>query len=784
MPTEVGYRQKSVTDVVGGANEEFTVGSGSGNRTSQILPHRRAFREPSAHRSRPVWRRCPAPRQPAAGYRGRVHNEVEPALAASTPVSAPIAAQVASIRTHHGDVFEDSYEWMRAKDEEAVTAHLESENAYTQARTAHLTSLSDRVFEEIKGRTQESDLSVPTRRGEFWYYSRTVEGSQYAIHCRAPLASPEDWTPPELSPEVDVAGEQILLDGNLEAEGHEFFSLGSFAVSDDGKLLLYGVDTAGDERYTVRVRDIATGENLADVIEGTFGGATFSPDAAWIIYSTVDDKWRPDTVWRHAVGTDASDDVQLFHEPDERFWVGAGFTRSNRYLMVGAGSSITSEEWLIPADDLTAEPTVVWPRKEGVEYSADHAIVDGEDVLVILHNEDALDFELVSVAASDPQGARRVLIAHEPGKRILDADCFRDFAIVEYRRGGLARVALLDYQSAAPKELTFDEPLYAAGFGGNREWAPPVLRLGYGSFVTPSTVFDYVVATGELLLRKRQPVLGGYEPSDYAQARVWATAQDGTEIPISLVWKRSFGDAGASARALHLYGYGSYEHSIEPGFSVARLSELDRGVIFAVAHVRGGGEMGRQWYEDGKLLHKKNSFTDFVDCAMHLIDNGFTSADRLVAEGGSAGGLLMGAVANIAPELFAGVLAAVPFVDALTSILDEDLPLTVIEWDEWGDPLHDPAVYAYMKSYSPYENVREGVTYPRILAVTSLNDTRVLYVEPAKWVARLREVGADAILKCEMVAGHGGVSGRYNAWHERAFELAWILDVLGLAETP
>ena len=308
------------------------------------------------------------------------------------------------------------------------------------------------------------------------------------------------------------------------------------------------------------------------------------------------------------------------------------------------------------------------------------------------------------------------------------------------------------------------------------------LRVTFASFVTPGTVYDYDLASSTLHLRKRHPVLGGYDPSEYAQARVWATAQDGTQVPVSLVWKTSFGDIGVAPRPVHLYGYGSYEHSIEPGFSVARLSELDRGVVFAVAHVRGGGEMGRQWYEDGKLLNKRNTLTDFVDCARHLIDQGYTTPSQLVAEGGSAGGLLMGAVANLAPELFAGIVAEVPFVDALTTILDPSLPLTVIEWDEWGDPLHNPDVYAYMKTYSPYENVREDAAYPRILAVTSLNDTRVMYVEPAKWVARLREVGADALLKCEMVAGHGGVSGRYNAWRERAFELAWLLDVLGVAD--
>jgi oligopeptidase B len=700
----------------------------------------------------------------------------------AAPLDAPVAEARPTTRSHHGDDVEDRYEWMRAKEDATLIAHLEAENAYTQSRTAHLEGLRTRIFDEIKNRTLETDLSVPTRRGDWWYYGRTVEGKQYGIQCRAPLASVDDWTPPELSPDTPVPGEQVLLDGNVEAEGHDFFSLGSFEISTDGTRMLYGVDVAGDERYLVRVRDLTTGENLPDEIPGTFAGATFSPDGRFIVYTTVDDAWRPDTVWLHEIGTPVDTDEKLFHEPDERYWVGAGFTRSDRYLVIGLGSSITSEEWLVDASDLRGEPRVVWPRREGVEYESEHAVVGGEDVLFILHNDGALDFELVRVAASAPSRDRVVVVPHRPGERLLGMSTFRDWGVIAYRRGGLARLGMLDYATGAIDEIDFEEPLYAVGSGGNPEWAPPLLRLGYGSFVTPGTVYDYEVATGELLLRKRQPVLGGYEPADYGQARVWATAADGTQVPISLVWKRSFGEPGESPRPLHLYGYGSYEHSIEPGFSVPRLSELDRGVIFAVAHVRGGGEMGRQWYEDGKLLAKRNTFTDFVDCARHLIDSGYTTADRVVAEGGSAGGLLMGAVANLAPELFAGVLADVPFVDALTTILDPSLPLTVIEWDEWGDPLHNPDVYAYMKSYSPYENVRTDASYPKILAVTSLNDTRVLYVEPAKWVARLREVGADALLKCEMVAGHGGVSGRYNAWRERAFELAWLLDVLGVAD--
>jgi len=702
--------------------------------------------------------------------------------AAAASASAPAAPRRPTTRTHHGDTFTDPYEWLRAKDDPEVTTLLDAENAYTDARTAHLAPLRERIFGEIKARTQETDLSVPTRRGQWWYYGRTVEGKQYGIQCRAPLSDPDDWTPPELSAHADVPGEQVLLDANAEAEGHEFFSLGSFEVSNDGSLMLYGVDVAGDERYTLRVRDLRTGEDLPDVIPGTFAGASFSPDGRFVVYTTVDDAWRPDTVWLHELGTAVDADERLFHEPDERFWVGAGFTRSDRYLVIGAASSVTSEEWLLDADDLRGRPRVVWPRVEGVEYDSDHAVVDGEDVLYILHNDGAVDFELVRVSAADPGGSREVVVPHEPGRRLLGLSTFRDFAVLGYRREGLARLGLFDYSTSTVNELAFDEPLYAAGTAGNPEWAPPVIRLGYASFVTPSTVYDYDVATGRMLLRKRQPVLGGYDPAEYDQVRLWATAGDGTRIPISLVWKRSFGGPGDAPRPVHLYGYGSYEHSIEPGFSVARLSELDRGVVFAVAHVRGGGEMGRQWYEDGKLLRKRNTFTDFVDCARHLVDTGITAPDRLVAEGGSAGGLLMGAVANLAPELFAGILADVPFVDALTTILDPSLPLTVIEWDEWGDPLHDAEVYAYMKSYSPYENVREGVRYPRILAVTSLNDTRVLYVEPAKWVARLREVGADALLKCEMVAGHGGVSGRYNAWRQRAFELAWLFDVLGVSE--
>ncbi|WP_395244814.1 S9 family peptidase [Agromyces sp. MMS24-K17] len=692
-------------------------------------------------------------------------------------------------REHHGDVVPDDYEWLREKDDPAVVAHLHAENAYTKARTEHLSVLTEQVFEEIKKRTKETDLSVPTREGDWWYYTRTVEGQQYGIHCRVPVAGPGDWEPPVTDASgAPLRGEQVLLDDNVEAEGHDFYSLGSFDVSADGSTLLYGVDVEGDERYTIRLRAIDdSGREFADVIEGTAGGAVFDPSGRYVFYATVDESWRPDTIWRHEVGTGASDDVRVFEEPDERYWLGVGLTRSRRFLVIEAGSNITSETWLLEASDPTGEFRVVWPRKEGVEYDVEHVVAGGRDRLLITHNDGAVNFELVSVAADDPQGPQRMLLPHNPDVRIEGVDAFRDFVALEYRREGLPRVAVAKVPpqglpaDATPDdtlhELAFDEALFAVGVGGNPDWEQPTLRIGFTSFVTPTTVIDLVVSTGERRVRKQQPVLGDYDPARYAQRREWAVADDGTRIPVSLVYRADLVEAGTPAPTL-LYGYGSYETSIDPAFSIPRLSLLDRGIVFAVAHVRGGGEMGRLWYEHGKKLHKRHTFTDFVAAARHLIDQDVTSPDRLVAQGGSAGGLLMGAVANLAPKLFSGILAEVPFVDPLTTILDPSLPLTVIEWDEWGNPLEDSDVYAYMKAYSPYENVHEH-GYPPILAVTSLNDTRVLYVEPAKWVAKLRDVGADALLRVEMAAGHGGVSGRYSAWRERAFAYAWLIDRAG-----
>ncbi|WP_375407611.1 S9 family peptidase [uncultured Amnibacterium sp.] len=694
----------------------------------------------------------------------------------STPVlpATPVAERRPLVRSHHGDEVVDDYEWLRDREDPAVIAHLEAENAYADARLAGLEPLREAIYGEIKSRTKETDLSVPSREGDWWYFSRTQEGKQYARHCRAPIAGADDWTPPKL--EGEVPGEQILLDDDVEAAGHDFYSLGSFDVSPDGRLLLWAVDTVGDERYVLHVKDLDTGEALPDVIEGTMPGALFDADGSGIYYTTCDEAWRPDSVWLHTLGGDGEDE-RLFTEPDERYWVGVGMSRSRRYVEIGVGSKITSESLLLDTQHPEAGFRLVWPRVEGVEYTVEHAVLDGRDRLLILHNDGAEDFELVAVDPAEPRGARDVLLPSTPGVRLEEVDAFERFVAVSYREGGLARVGLLT--PSGIDEIRFDEPLFTAGIGSNPEWAQPTIRVGYGSLITPSTVFDLDTVTGSRTVLKQQPVLGGYEPGAYREHREWATAEDGTRVPISIVGRADLMESRRAAPML-LYGYGSYEASIDPAFSIARLSLLDRGVLFAIAHVRGGGEMGRHWYEQGKTLTKRNTFTDFVACARHLVAEGWTSPAHLVAEGASAGGLLMGAVANLAPDLFAGIHAGVPFVDPLTSILDPSLPLTVIEWDEWGDPLHDPEVYAYMKSYSPVENIGHH-PYPRLLATTSLNDTRVLYVEPAKWVARLREVGADVLLKTEMSAGHGGVSGRYAAWKERAFELAWILDVLGLA---
>ncbi|MEU8042079.1 S9 family peptidase [Streptosporangium sp. NPDC049078] len=686
-------------------------------------------------------------------------------MSSQTP---PTAKKVPSERVHHGDTVVDDYAWLTVKDDPEVVAYLEAENAYTQEATAHLKPLRETLFQEIKARTLETDLSVPTRKGGWWYYSRTEEGKQYGIQCRV---AADGETPPELKAGESLPGEEVMLDGNELAGDSDFFSIGTSSVSPDGTLLAYSTNFTGDERFTLKVKNLATGETLPDEIPGIFYGGAWSADGTTFFYTTVDDAWRPNQVHRHTIGSPAEDDVLVHEESDERFWVGIGLSRSERYLVLSAGSKITSEVRILEADNPSGEFRVVRPRETGVEYGVDHA----GDHFLVLHNRNAENFELAT-APLDAPGDWTPLIEHRADTRLLDVDAFEGHTVVHFRRDGLTGIRILPRGGEA-YEIPFPEPIYDVAPSGNPEFVTGRLRLGYTSMITPPSVYDYDLGAGELVLLKQKVVLGGYDPADYEQFREWATASDGTRVPISIVVKKGTERPAPTV----LYGYGSYEISIDPSFSVARLSLLDRGFVFAVAHVRGGGEMGRHWYENGKFQQKKNTFTDFVAAAEHLSASGWSSA--IIARGGSAGGLLMGAVANLAPETFAGVVAEVPFVDALNTILDPSLPLTVIEWDEWGDPLHDPEVYAYMKSYTPYENV-DGRVYPPILAITSLNDTRVFYHEPAKWVARLREVarGGPFLLKTEMGAGHGGRSGRYDSWREEAFTLSWILDTAKVAQ--
>lgn len=710
-------------------------------------------------------------------------------------VSAPVAPRRPVTTTHHGRTRTDDYEWLRAKEDPEVIGHLEAENAHTQERTAHLADLRQQLFEEIKARTLETDLSVPTRVRGYWYYGRSFEGRQYGASCRVPVAdpdAPDSWVPPRPAEaarpdEPALPGEQVMLDLDALAEGHEFFSLGGSSVSPDDRLLAYSTDVVGDERYTVRVKDLDTGELAPDELTGVLGGVTWGATSDHFYYTTIDESWRADKIWRHRLGTDQSTDELVFHEPDQRFWVGVGRTRSRRYVVIAASAKNTSEYHVLDATDPDAEPWCFATREEGVEYALEHAVVGGEDTFLVLHNAAGPEFELATAPPRPtPRSEWQPLLAHDPAVRLEDVDAYASHLVVQQRSGGLPRVRILNLGGEGEAAIVddwlveFPGELATSGAGSNPSFEQPTVRVGMTSLVHPASVYDLDLRTRERTLLKQAPVLGGYEPADYEEHRIWATAPDGVEVPISLVVRK---DARAGGPVpLLLYGYGAYETSIDPYFSVARLSLLDRGAAFAVAHVRGGGELGRHWYDDGKLAHKQHTFDDFIACARHLVDTGWTTADRLVAEGASAGGLLMGAVANQAPDAFGGIVATVPFVDALTSMLDASLPLTVTEYDEWGNPEADPAAYDLIASYAPYENVAD-LPYPPILAETSLNDVRVLYVEPAKWVARLRATapGTDVLLRTEMAAGHGGVSGRYKAWHDRAFTLAWILDRMGLA---
>jgi oligopeptidase B len=713
----------------------------------------------------------------------------------------------------HGDVRTDDWFWLRDKDDPEVIKHLEAENAYTEAAMAGTTGLQASLFEEIVARIEETDLSVPVRKGPWLYYSRTVEGSSYAIHCRRPAApdgpgtasgetATGDGTPPE--------DERVLLDENQLAEGHEYFAVGNLEISPDHRWLAYSTDTTGGERYTMFFVDLDTGELSPETLDATSYGAAWANDNATVFFVRVDEAMRPYQLWRHRVGTEPADDTLVFEEGDDHFYLGAGRTKDDAYIVLGLESKVTTEAWALDANRPLGAFAVIEPRRQGIEYSVHHDRADPaagrESRFLIVTNDGAEDFRLMEAPDEAPdRGHWREVIGARPGTRLDSVDPFAGHLVVYEREGGETRIRVIDATTGVSTPIDKPESPSTIWGGANPEYDSSTLRYEYSSLVTPRSVYDEDLGTGSNVLLKRQPVLGDFDPDRYRTERRWASADDGARVPISLVYRPDLvqvpapgdhapddgGGGGDSAGApCLLYGYGSYETSIDPTFSSLRLSLLDRGFVFAIAHVRGGGEMGRRWYEEGKLAAKPTTFTDFVTCARALIAEGWTSPAKLVARGGSAGGLLMGAVANLAPELFRAVVAEVPFVDCLTTILDETLPLTVLEWEEWGNPVEDPAIYRVMKSYSPYDNVRSvddrgrPIRYPDILATAGLSDPRVGFWEPAKWVAKLRAANPEnrVLLKTELGAGHGGPSGRYDGWKDEAFVYAFILDALGLAD--
>jgi oligopeptidase B len=653
-----------------------------------------------------------------------------------------------------GDTVVDEYGWLRRREDPATIAYLSAENDYSEAVLGRLAPLRGEIFDEIVARTQLTDLSAPAKRDDWWYASRTEEGRQYPVFVR--LRGGPDGP------------EQTLLDANDLAEGHEYLSIGVFSVSPDHRLLAYSLDTDGSESFRLRIRDLESGQDLPDEIPGTYYSAAWATDSSAVYYTTFDETHRPDKVWLHRIG--AAIDQVVFEEPDDRMFLEVKTTTDRRFVLVTGRSQITADAHYAEATDPhpTFEP--VLPRVHGVQYTVDHR--DGRWLIVT--DQNAPNGRLMSSAVDDPDDVSSI-IDHDPLRKIDDVKAFSSHVVVTGRTDGLTSLTVLT--DDARTEVSFDEAVYTVALGANHEYETSLLRISYQSLTTPQQIIDIDLATGDRTVVKEQPVLGGYDRHRYVSQRLWAVADDGTEIPISLVRRH---DLSLPAPAV-LYGYGSYEVTIDPYFSIPRLSLLDRGAVFAIAHPRGGGEMGRLWYEDGKLAHKMNTFTDFVRAAEHLVASGVTSPERLAARGASAGGLLMGAAVNLRPDLFRAMVAEVPFVDVINTMLDESLPLTAIEWEEWGNPKLEEQ-YGWMRRYAPYENLVDGAEYPAMFVTAGLNDPRVSYWEPAKWVAALRARTTSrgpVLLKTEMGAGHGGKSGRYDAWNDEAEVIAFILDQLG-----
>jgi oligopeptidase B len=682
-------------------------------------------------------------------------------MMAETTTAPPVAKRMEHREVRHNATVIDNYFWLREKSNPEVIQYLEAENAYTEAMTKDLKPFQEALYQEMLGHIKQTDLSVPERRGEFLYYSRTEEGKQYSIQCRKKGS-------------MD-AKEEVLLDLNELAQGKKFVGLGAFVVSDDQNLLAYTTDFVGFRQFSLHVKDLRTGEVLPDTTERVVS-VQWAADNRTLFLTTEDDVTkRSDHLWRHTLGQKEFEPV--YHEKEELYRIHLSKTRDKKYLLLDIGSTDTTEVRTLRADQPRANFTVFLAREKKHRYYVDHR----EDLFYIRSNKDAKNFQILTTPQSDPNPKNwKVFIPHDENVLVSGLDLFRDFAVAVEKSQALNRMRFYDFKSAKWESISFPEPVYSAFPGGTPDYDSKTYRYSYQSMVTPPSVFDYDTQTGKSTLMKQQEVLGGYAPAQYVSERQWATARDGVKVPLSIVYKKGFKRDGKAP--LFLYAYGSYGFGTPATFSPSRLVLLDRGMAYAIAHIRGGDEMGERWHEDGMLTKKKNTFYDFIDSAEYLIKENWTSKDRLVIEGGSAGGLLMGAVVNIRPDFFRAVHAAVPFVDVMNTMMDASLPLTVGEYLEWGNP-NEKVAYDYMKSYSPYDNL-EKRAYPAMLVTTSLHDSQVMYWEPAKYVAALRALKTDThplLLKIKMdPAGHGGASGRYDRLKDQAFEYAWLLSQVGI----
>lgn len=688
-------------------------------------------------------------------------HEVKP-IVEFPEIKPPVADRVAHDDTTLGDIRTDSYHWLRDRDDPKVIEYLTAENDYTQFKMTQTEALQASIFAELKHRIKENDQSVPVRKGDYFYYSRDIAGKQYPVFCRK-------------KGRLD-APEVVLLDQNELAAGHDFLSLGSYRVSPDHNLLAFATDTSGYEVYTLYVKDLRTGKMLPDMITAIDGGVQWANDNKTLFYTKQDAAHRPYQLYRHTLGKTGADEL-VFTEPDERFWVDIGKTKDEKFLLINLGSKITSEVWYLDAAKPTDDFRIIEKRKNGREYSVDHR--DG--YFYIVTNDNALNFRLMKAPVKSPGYTNwQEVLPYNEAIKLDNISVFKNYIALFERADGLKRIRVLTVADNSLFTIDYPDPAYTIWPAENIEYNTEILRFGYSSLVTPKTIFDFNMTTHDRITLKVDEV-PGYEPGQYESRRVWATASDGTQIPISLVYKK--GLTQNSENPCWLYGYGAYGMSMDPYFSTNRISLLDRGFVYAIAHVRGGGEMGRNWYEDGKFLRKKNTFTDFIAAAEYLIQEQYTHTEKLVASGGSAGGLLMGAVANMRSDLFKAIIADVPFVDVLNTMLDPTIPLTVVEYDEWGNP-NEQKFYDYMKSYAPYENVKTQ-DYPDMLITAGLNDPRVPYWEPAKLTAKLRQMKTDhnlLLLKTNLGAGHMGASGRYDYLKEIAFEYAFGLNSLGMVK--